>query len=113
MEENTKRIESLLDGAIEYGKTSFELAKLKAIAQASDAVSSFIPHSLVIIVIASSLFFLSVGVALWLGEILGKIFYGFFVLTAFYGIIGAVLHFLMRKWLKKIVSNYIVKQVFK
>ena len=113
MEDNIKRIESLLDGAIEYGKTSFELAKLKAIDQASDAVSSFIPHSLVIFILVSSLLFLNIGLALLIGEILGDTFYGFFVIAAFYGIIGAVLHFLMHKWLKKIVSNYIVKQAFK
>lgn len=113
MEDNTKLIESLLDRAIEYSKTSFQLAKLKAIDQASEAVSSFIPHSLVIMVVFLALFFLNVGFALWIGEILGKIYFGFFVLTAFYIIIGAVLHFLMQKWLKKIVSNHFIKKVFK
>lgn len=113
MEENTKRIELLLDGAIEYGKTSFELAKLRAIDQVSDAVSSFIPHSLVIFILVSSLLFLNIGIALLIGEILGDTFYGFFVIAAFYGMIGFIFHFFMHKRLKKRVSDYIVKQILK
>jgi hypothetical protein len=49
MEENKKLIESLLEKATEYGKTSFELVKLKALDKTSDVVSSFIPHSVVFI----------------------------------------------------------------
>jgi len=113
MEDNAKLIESLLDRAIEYGKTSFELSKLKAIDQVSDAVSSFIPRSLVFFILVSSVLFINIGIALWLGEILGKTFYGFFIIAAFYGVIGAILHFFMHNWLKKLFSDYIVRRVFK
>ena len=113
MENNAKLLESLLERATEYGKTSFELVKLKALDKTSDVVSSLIPHSVVFVMIASFMLFLNLGLALWLGEILGKIFYGFFVVAAFYGITGIVIHFFMHKWLKKIICNYIIKQVLK
>jgi hypothetical protein len=51
--------------------------------------------------------------AFWLGEILGRIFYGFFVVAAFYGITGIILHFFMHNWLKKTISDYIIKNVLK
>ena len=113
METNEKLIESLLERAAEYGKTSYELVKLKTLDKTSDVVSSFIPHSVVFVIIASFMLFLNLGLAFWLGEILGKTFFGFFVVAAFYVIIGIVIHFFMHKWLKKIVCNYIIKQVLK
>jgi hypothetical protein len=113
MEDYTKLIESLLERAAEYGKTSYELIKLKALDKTSDVVSSFIPHSVVFVLIASFLLFFNLGLAFWLGEILGKTCFGFFVVAAFYGIIAIVVHFFMHKWLKKLVCNYIIKQLLK
>lgn len=113
MEDNKKSVELLLEEATEYGKTSFELVKLKVLDKTSDVVSTFIPHSVVIVLIGSFTLFLNLGLAFWLGEILGKIFYGFFVVAGFYVITGIVVHFFMHKWLKKVVGNYFIKQVLK
>jgi hypothetical protein len=111
MEDNAKLIESLLERATEYIKTSYELVKLKVLDKASDVVSSLVPNAVVFVLIASFLLFFNLALAFWLGEILGKTYYGFFVVAAFYGIIAFVLHFLMHKWLKKKVCNYIIKKV--
>ena len=113
MEDNKKSVELLLEKATEYGKTNFELVKLKVLDKTSDVVSTFIPHSVVIVLIGSFTLFLNLGLAFWLGEILGKIFYGFFVVAGFYVITGIVVHFFMHKWLKKVVGNYFIKQVLK
>ena len=113
MEDNSNLIESLLERATEYSKTSYELVKLKALEKTSDVVSSFVPHYFVFVLIASFMLFLSLGLSLWLGEILGKIYYGFLVVAAFYGILGLMLHFFMQKWLKKVVGNYFIKKVLK
>jgi hypothetical protein len=113
MIDNEKMIESLLERATEYGKTSFELVKLKAFDKTSDVVSSFIPHSVVFVVIVSFLLFLNLGLAFWLSEILGNTFNGFFVVAAFYGIAGIILHFFLHKWIKGLIRNYIIKQLLK
>lgn len=113
MEDNSKMIESLFERATEYGKTSYELVKLKVVDKTSDAVSSFVPHSIVIILIVSFLIFLNLGLAFWLGEILGEIFYGFFIVAGFYGIAGIIMHFFMHKWLKKRIADYIIKLLIK
>jgi hypothetical protein len=113
MEDNAKLIESLLERATEYGKTTYELVKLKALDKTSEVVSSFIPHSVVFVLIAVFMLFSNLGLAFWLGEILGKTFYGFLVVAAFYGLIGIVIHFFMHKWLKKRVFNYIIKRMLK
>ena len=113
MEDNSKLIEALLERAIEYGKSNYELAKLKALDKTSDIVSSFVPNYIVLIIIGSILLFLNLGLALWLCEILGKIYYGFFIVAAFYVIVGIVLHFFLHKWIKELVCNYFIKQIFK
>ena len=113
MENNSKMIESLFERAAEYGKTSYELVKLKLIDKTSDTVSSILPHSIVIILLASFLVFLNLGLAFWLGEIVGGIFYGFFIVAGFYFIAGIIMHFFFHKWLKKRISNYIIKMLIK
>lgn len=113
MEDKTKLLESLLDKAKEYGITTFELARLKAIDKATDVVSSFVPFSIVIVLIATCLLFLNLGIALWLGEILGNTFYGFFVVAGFYLLIGLILHFFLSDWVKKIVGDHFVKHMLK
>jgi hypothetical protein len=113
MEDNFKSLESLLNSATDYGKTSYELLKLKALDKTSDIVSSVVPHSLVLIILSSFMLFLNLGIAFWLGEMLGKIFYGFLILAGFYLLIGVIIYFLMYNWLKKIVCNYVIKQMLK
>jgi uncharacterized membrane protein YcfT len=106
-------LESLLESGEEFGKTSFELLKLKALDK-STALASGIVFNLVVITFLT-LFFLmgTLGIALWLGEILGKIWLGFFIVAGFYAVTGLVVYFFMHEWIKKVVSNSIIKHVLK
>jgi fatty acid desaturase len=113
MEDNAKLIESLLERATEYARTSLELVKLKALDKTSDVISSIVPHYVVLVFIALFIIFFNLGLALWLGEILGKTWLGFFVVAGFYVITGIFIHFFMHNWLKKIVGNIIIKQILK
>jgi hypothetical protein len=113
MEEQENAIENLLARIEEYGKSSLELIKLKALEKSSDVVSSVIPHSVVLILVSSFMLFFNLGLALWLGEIFGRPFYGFFTVAAFYILLGIVLHFFMHRWIKKIIRNYIINQMLK
>ena len=113
MEDNANLLDSLMERASGYSKTSFELVKLKALDKTTDVVSTFIPHSVVFVLIASFMLFFNLGLALWLGEILGEIFYGFFVVAGFYVIMGAVIHFSMHKWVKRLVADFFIKRILK
>ena len=113
MEDNPKIIEELLGKVTEYGKTEIQLAKLKVLDKTSDAVSTAVPHLVVIVLALIFLLFVNLGIAFWLGGILGNIYYGFFAVSGFYGIAALILHFFMHKWLKKHVGNYIVRNVLK
>ncbi|PKP36087.1 MAG: hypothetical protein CVT98_09210 [Bacteroidetes bacterium HGW-Bacteroidetes-15] len=113
MEENTKIVESLLEKTTEFVKSSIELAKLKALDKTADIVSTIIPHAIVLILVGTFMLFLNLGIALWLGEILGNSFYGFLVVSGFYGIIGMIVRFFFYKRIKKSIANNIVQQLIK
>jgi uncharacterized membrane protein len=113
MEENAKIVESLIEKTTEFAKSSFELVKLKTIDKTADVVSTLIPHAVVLIFIVSFILFLNLGIALWLGEILGETFYGFFVLAGFYAVAATVFHFFFHDKMKEGIGNYIVKQLLK
>lgn len=113
MEDNIKSIESLLERVADYSKTSYELAKLKTLEKTSDVASTFVPHSIVFVFFASFMLFANFGLAFWLGEMLGNIYYGLFVVAGFYVISGLVIHFFLHKKIKNLVWNYIIKQMLK
>lgn len=111
MEDKINFLEPLIERAKEYGKASCELYKLKILDKIASTVSSFVSRGIVVIVLFLFLATLNIGVALWLGELLGKLYYGFFCVAGFYGIMGGVLYFWMHGWIKKRISNSIVLQM--
>ena len=112
MEDKINLLESLLEKTEEYGKVSLDLLKLKALDKASDAVSSLLPRLAITLAVLFFVSMVNIGIALWLGEILGESWFGFLAVAAFYGFLGIML-FLFRKGLKKLIGNSIIEQVFK
>ena len=112
-EDSMDSVEELFQRTGEYLETRVDLAKLKAIDKSSDVISSLAAS--VVIVLFFLLFILSVniGVAIWIGESLGKIFYGFFIVAGFYAIVGFILYLFRDKWLKSPVSKLIIEKVIK
>jgi hypothetical protein len=113
MEDKTNLLDSLLESATDYGITSFELIKLKALDKSTDIVSSLIPYSVFILLIASFLLFLNLGIAFWLGELLGKLYYGFFLVAGFYILAGLIIRFFLYNWIKRVIGDYFVKHMLK
>lgn len=113
MEDNNLLLEALVKRATEYAKSSYELAKLKALDKISDIVSGIIVNAIVFVLFVSFMIFLNLGLAFWLGEILGKIYYGFFVVAVFYIVVAVFVYFFINKCLKKRICNYIIKQALK
>jgi hypothetical protein len=113
METTASVIESLIERVEIYGKTTYELTKLKLLESTISVVTFIIARLTVVILISMFALVLSIGAALMLGEVLGKLYYGFFIVAAFYLVTGLVLHFFLPKWIKKPVSELIINQAFK
>jgi hypothetical protein len=113
MEDIKNSLDSLLDSAEEYGKTSIELLKLKTLDKTSDVASTIISRAIAIFILFMFFLIITIGIAIWLGEIIGKYSYGFFIVAAFYGLTGIILYFFMHKRIKTLINNSIIKQIFK
>ncbi len=111
MEDKLNHIEPLFERAEEFGKTSLELIKLKAMDKTAEIVSTSVSRGAVILFFSMFTVIVNIGIALWLGDILGKSYYGFFCVAGFYGVIGSVLYFFMHDWIKKRVSNSLISQM--
>lgn len=113
MEAKTNLIDTLIERATDYGKTSYELAKLRALDKTSEVVSSFLSHAVVVLIISLFMLLLNLGLAIWIGQLLGEIYFGFFVIAGFYGLTAILIYSFLRKWIKKTVSNSFIKQMLK
>jgi hypothetical protein len=111
MEPKTNFIEPLFDKTEAYTKTSFELLKLKALDKTADVTSSLISRSVFAIAISFFAFTLNIAVALWLGDLLGKAYYGFLIVAACYALAGAVL-LILHPFIKTRTNNTIIRQLF-
>ena len=111
MDEQSGLIESLIEKGEQYGKTTLELLKLKTLDKSADVVSNLV--SWLIVLIFAVLFFLilNIGVALWLGELLGKSYYGFFVVSGFYALLALIFGIFRKQIVKNPVNNSIIEQV--
>ena len=111
MENQTSSIESLWDRVRSYIETRIELIKLKTIDKSSSAISGIVSTIVVVLICMIFLMLLNFGIAFLLGELLGKVYYGFFVLAAIYGITGLVLYNSREKILKTPIVNSMIKKM--
>jgi hypothetical protein len=110
METPASSIESLFERIEAYSKTTYELSKLKLLETATIVVTALVPRLSVIVMISLFALVFNIGIALFLGELLGKSYYGFFIVAGFYLVVGIALHFFLQKWIKKPISNLIIRQ---
>lgn len=103
-------IEPLLERAEEFSKTSFELLKLKSIDKTADVGSTLTSRFLLVIVLSLFALTINIAFALWLGDLLGKNYYGFLLVASFYGLIAIILYF-THPLIKARVNNSIIKQI--
>jgi len=110
METPVNSVEALFEKVEAYSKTTFELSKLKSLETTSVVVTTLISKLSVVIMLSLFALVFNIGIALWLGELLGKTYYGFFIVAAFYLLTGIIFHFFMHRWIKKPISNLIITQ---
>lgn len=106
----TDTIGSLFEKTSDYLETRINLYKLKAVDKTSDVLSTIISRLIIVLVFIMFIFVLNIGIALLLGEWLGKSYYGFFVLAGFYLIAGTVIMLMRKKWIKAPMMDKIIQK---
>jgi len=110
MENQETTIEALWDKVRSYLDTRINLLKLKTIDKASGIISSVISVIVVVLIVFIFIVLLNIGIALFLGDLLGKAYYGFLIVAAFYGVIGLVLYAFRNKIIKTPIVNSLIKK---
>lgn len=111
METRSELFESLFEKIKALGLTTLELSKLKALETLTVVMSSLVSRMIVVLVVFMFAIMLNIGLSLYLGEILGKIYFGFFAVAAFDLVLAIVLHYSLHNWIRKPLSNSIISEV--
>ncbi len=93
MEEKATLIESLFEKSEAYAKTNINLFKLKAIDKSADVISTVLSKLVFFIAVLTIFLLLTIGLSLWIGELVGTLYYGFFIVAGFYVLVALFLHF--------------------
>ena len=113
MKTNASKIELLFEKAEDYTKTSVDLAKLTIIDKSADVLSSLMSQIAVAVVVAIVFTFINIGLSLWIGEMIGKSYYGFFIIAGDNFIIAILLYSYKNQLIKIPVSNTIITKLLK
>ena len=110
MEQTDGIVKVLLTQVEEYGKTSFELTRLKAVQKLIPVATAFTGNLFVLLTFSLFILLLNIGVAMWLGDLLGTAYMGFIYVAGFYLLVGIILYFTAAKLFRNPVSRFIIKQ---
>jgi len=113
MEDKTTAVEVLLGRAQAYTKTSIQLFKLKATDKLSEMVSNLATGFVILAILALFFVNLNIGIAILLGDLLGKVWLGFMVVAGFYACAGIIVYLFRDKWIKRPISDSIIAQLLK
>lgn len=111
MEEKKANLEVLFERAMEYTRTSITLFKMKSVERISELVSRF--AIVLVFVVIALLFFLNlnIGIAILIGESLGKMWLGFIIVSLFYLFVGLLFYIFKETLIKRKISDSIVSQM--
>ena len=111
MENKPTNLEELFEKLRDYADTRIDLFKLKSIHKISGFMSSVIASLVLVILLCTVLLCITIGLALLIGAWIGKTYAGFFIVGAFYLIIGLVLYSMRGKLIKTPISNKLIKEL--
>lgn len=113
MEDKRTPVEVLLERTQAYTKTSIQLFKFKATDKLAELVSNIITGFAIFVFFAMFFVNLNIGIALLLGDLLGKVWLGFVLVSGVYACIGLIVYLFRERLIKRPVSNSIIAQLLK
>jgi len=105
-EENS--VEQLYNKLEQYIDSAVKLYSAKAVDKFSDISSNLISWSLVLSVAILFFTMLNISIALYLGDLFGKLYLGFLAVTAFYALITLIFIIIRKSVVKRTVANNII-----
>jgi hypothetical protein len=110
MNNNETPIDMLFEKADNYSKTTIELLKLKAIDKTTTVMASITAKFLLAIVVTLFTLVSTIGFSLWIGDLMGKSYYGFLFVAGIYFFVIVLLYTFQNKWIKLLTKNYFISE---
>jgi hypothetical protein len=104
-------IDTLFEKTKDYVETRADLFRLKAIKKTAEVGSSIVSKIIVAVVFSSFFIFLNIAIALLLGDLIGKLYIGFFIVAAFYLIVGILIYSNRQKIISSPLADSIIKKM--
>jgi len=111
--ETAPAFEELLENTKTYLETNVDLLKLKFVDKTSVVTSSLISIITIAALLLITLMLTGIGVAIWLGKILGEYYYGFYIVAGFLLILIIIVYIFREKLLKKPIANSLIENMYK
>lgn len=106
------KAEDIFENASEYLEARWNLGVLNASSKAADTISTLTTTLVMAVIGMIILIFLSVGVALLIGEYLNSPSSGFFYVGLFYVVIGIIIYAIKDKYIKLPIINSFIKKFY-
>jgi len=111
MEAETNLFDILVEKIERYFSITVELTKLKSLEKSAIIVSFILSRLALILMLSFFILFCSLGLAVYLGELCGKIYYGFFIVSAVFLVLALLVHLVLFKLLLKPVSKVFIEKL--
>lgn len=111
--EDQSKIQQIFHHVENYISTTIELYKLKAYQKVAQIATTVITSVLMGFFGVLFLIFVSIGLAVYLGEVMGRMHYGFMIVAGIYLVLAIIVYALSKKVLKDKFNTMIVRKIFK
>ena len=105
--------ENIIDQAEQYIKTNTELYALKVTDKVATVVSSLITKLIIGTLAFIVVFMLSMGLAFWIGDLMGQDYLGFLIIGGFMGIVTLILYSMRHKAIRKPLMDEMISEILK
>lgn len=115
MAQDNKEQEGVIDALFErtkdYVETRADLYRLRAIKKTAEVGSSIISKVILTVVFSSFFLMFNVGLSLWLGYLMNRLYLGFFAVAGFYLLVGIIVYANRQKILRSPIADSIIKKI--
>ena len=113
MENQRSSLEVLFELIEAYAKTSLKLYRYKATDKVAELVSDMASGLAIVVILVLIFVNLNIGIALFLGDLFGKMYLGFLAVSGLYICFGLLVYFFRTSWIKRPVNNLVINNLLK
>ncbi|MDE3213740.1 MAG: phage holin family protein [Bacteroidota bacterium] len=111
MDQSSNHLEEFFQKLKEYVEVRLNLFKLRAVHKISGFMSYVVSTMVFLVLFGAILLCVTIGVALLLGELLGKTYLGFFAVAVLYLIVTLILYVKRDTLLRKPIQDKLIQEL--